>query len=567
MNKPCQNCKTDFEITPDDEAFYQKIDVPPPTFCPMCRLERRLAFLNTFRLYKRDCDLCKKSVVSRYPPDAKYVVYCAKCWWSDNWSPYDYGRDYDFSRPFFEQFNELLHEAPLSALSTDIASIATSPYTNHVGNQKNSYLIFHSDRDENCAYGFHHFDNKEVFDCSITSDSELCFDSIHSFQDNKCIGVDHTTESMECLFTRDAVGCQNCFASANIKNKKYVFFNEQLSKEEYFRKLSEIDLGSYSQYIAVKKQAEENNKKYPYKGLYDRFCVNSTGNYIFNSKNVMEGFETSFSQDSKFLFLVNDNPSSESYDISSWGNNMSRSYDSVNVGENISGIKFCWESGLGQSDAEYSRLSNGGKNHFGCVSVNKGEYCILNKRYSEDEFNSLREKIIKHMDEMPYTDKKGNIYKYGEFFPMELSDVPYNDSFGSLFFPKTREQSENEGLRWIDRPQKEHEITKNFDELPDNIKDADESILNEVIKCSACGNGFRIIGMEFQFLKRMNLPLPRECPMCRIMKKVNRWIENINYCKTIERECSKCGVSFRTTFLEKNAPIIYCKECYQAEVA
>ncbi|MBI5220508.1 MAG: hypothetical protein HY978_01565 [Candidatus Liptonbacteria bacterium] len=38
--KICQNCKTDFTIDPEDFDFYRKIDVPPPTWCPECRVRQ-----------------------------------------------------------------------------------------------------------------------------------------------------------------------------------------------------------------------------------------------------------------------------------------------------------------------------------------------------------------------------------------------------------------------------------------------------------------------------------------------------------------------------------------------
>ena len=31
--KNCQNCKKDFTIESEDFAFYEKIKVPPPTWC------------------------------------------------------------------------------------------------------------------------------------------------------------------------------------------------------------------------------------------------------------------------------------------------------------------------------------------------------------------------------------------------------------------------------------------------------------------------------------------------------------------------------------------------------
>ena len=59
----CQNCKKDFTIESEDFNFYEKIKVPPPTWCPECRLQRRLAWRNEKGLHYRECDLCKKKIL------------------------------------------------------------------------------------------------------------------------------------------------------------------------------------------------------------------------------------------------------------------------------------------------------------------------------------------------------------------------------------------------------------------------------------------------------------------------------------------------------------------------
>jgi hypothetical protein len=105
--KRCQNCKENFTIEPDDFAFYEKVKVPAPTFCPNCRLQRRMTFRNERTLYKDTCDLCKRSILSMYSPDKPFTVYCRECWYGDGWDPMQYGRAYDFTKPFFTQFREL----------------------------------------------------------------------------------------------------------------------------------------------------------------------------------------------------------------------------------------------------------------------------------------------------------------------------------------------------------------------------------------------------------------------------------------------------------------------------
>ena len=91
--------------------------IPPPTLCPDCRQQRRLAFRNERRLYKRKCDATGKDIVSIYSPDKPYRVYHQDYWWSDAWDPMKYGRGFDFERSAMEQFGELMREVPKQAIN------------------------------------------------------------------------------------------------------------------------------------------------------------------------------------------------------------------------------------------------------------------------------------------------------------------------------------------------------------------------------------------------------------------------------------------------------------------
>ena len=86
-NKNCQNCKASFTIEPDEFAFYQKIDVPPPTWCPECRNMRRMACREDHTLYRGTCKLCGKSIITIHSPDGPFTVYCRECYVSDEWDP------------------------------------------------------------------------------------------------------------------------------------------------------------------------------------------------------------------------------------------------------------------------------------------------------------------------------------------------------------------------------------------------------------------------------------------------------------------------------------------------
>ncbi|MDO8664561.1 MAG: hypothetical protein Q7K44_03410 [Candidatus Liptonbacteria bacterium] len=579
--KICQNCKRDFIIEPEDFDFYAKMSaqggsasggkVPPPTFCPECRLQRRLAFFNIFTLYKRPCDLCKKDFISTYRADSPYIIYCPKCWWSDNWDVFEYGVDYDFSRPFFEQFKELWLKTPILGISVDIPTMETSPYTSHGGHIKNCYLLFHVDYNQDSAYCFSAFNSNAIFDCSNLMFCELSYDLMHAYKTAHSIGSWDLNESINCAFLRDSENCQDCFASANLKSKKYYIFNKPYSKEDYFNEIKKWDLGSYKTYQKIKKLAQEHWKKFPPKPIYEKLNTNSTGNRIYESKNCKDSFDVAGVEDSRYLMMMYQHSTKDSYDISSWGYNMSRSYECCNVGEDVSDIRFSNESGLGLMNAEYCKLSSGGKYHFGCVSIKKGDYCILNKRYSEESFDKLRARIIEHMNEMPYISKIRNSkseiqnieYKYGEFFPSELSPFTYNETIANKFFPITKAEALKNNYSWRDIEPHNYQITKHPKDLPDHIKNVPDEILKEVIACADCDRGFRIIRMELDFLRRMNLPLPRACPFCRIGKKFDEWVKES---KLVKRICDNCGTEFESPNTEKEYPKILCKKCWLQEV-
>ena len=149
--RTCQNCKAEFVIEPEDFKFYEKISVPPPTWCPECRMVRRMMFRNERTLYRRKCDLCEKDTLSIYSNSAPFVIYCYECFYSDRWDPLSYGQPYDFNKPFFQQFLELQLRTPKLALLKS-HDLVNSEYTNHVAASKNCYLIFASVNNEDCSY-------------------------------------------------------------------------------------------------------------------------------------------------------------------------------------------------------------------------------------------------------------------------------------------------------------------------------------------------------------------------------------------------------------------------------
>ena len=196
--------------------------------------------------------------------------------------------------------------------------------------------------------------------------------------------------------------------------------------------------------------------------------------------------------------------------------------------------------------------------------MHKKEYCILNKQYTKEKYFKIIEKIKKHMNDMPYMDGKGKIYKYGEFFPYEISPMAYNESLAQDFFPLNANSAKENGFVWRDINRREYQTTINAKDLPDNINDISDKILKEIIKCESCQRTYRIIPKELQFYKRIPLSLPHLCHDCRFLER----FKLVNPPKLWHRRCMKkgCNIEFETSYAPDRPEIIYCERCYQQEV-
>jgi len=107
-------------------------------------------FRNERKLYRRVCDFSGKEIISIYSPDKTYKVYDQKIRWSDQWDPIDYGRDFDFTKSFTEQFDELMHQVP--QVSLYVANNENSDYANYATLCKNCYLTNACRDCQDCMY-------------------------------------------------------------------------------------------------------------------------------------------------------------------------------------------------------------------------------------------------------------------------------------------------------------------------------------------------------------------------------------------------------------------------------
>ena len=81
--KVCSECKKDHLLITQEKKFYEKKGLDEPQKCSTCRRKRREALRNKRELHARKCDKCSMNLMSTYPQDSRYTVYCEQCYWDN----------------------------------------------------------------------------------------------------------------------------------------------------------------------------------------------------------------------------------------------------------------------------------------------------------------------------------------------------------------------------------------------------------------------------------------------------------------------------------------------------
>src|SRR3989344_579771 len=580
--KNCQNCKKDFTIEPEDFNFYKKMQVPPPTFCPMCRAQRRTAFRNERKLFKVIDAFTSKEIFSTYPTESGRKIISRDTWLGDNWDAMEYEQDIDFSRPFLEQLHELEMKVPM--YNFNVIGMIASPYSFNASRLKNCYLLCNSNESEDCMYGNAVDSCKDCVDNSHISHSERCYESFWLTKCYQCYFTQRCEDSRNLWLCRGCVGCNDCFGCANLVNASYRIFNKQYTKDEYEKELKKMQLHTVSGVIAARTKARAFWDTFPVKSIQGIKNYNSYGSYITNCRNVKDSYLVRESENMRYCQYMQVPRNKDNYDVTNWGEYIELCYETLECGNNAYNLKLsrnCWPT---CRNLEYCVHLFSSADCFGCVGLKKKQYCILNKQYTKEENEALVPKIKKCMEEIPYIDSRGIVYKYGEFFPLEWCPFGYNNTLASQHFPLSKGETLKNNFGWVEAPRGEYKITVQAADIPDAINNITEKITDEIIECANCKNPYRIMQNEYIFLKKENLPIPKICSECRHERRISDRLKIFLYnrscmCAGTSDETGKykntvshnhkeypCGETFKTGYAPDRPEIVYCEKCYQQEV-
>lgn len=555
MKKQCQQCSKTYSLSEAELSFFKQINVPERDTCFECTKIMQLNWRNEKVFYMRKCDECKKDMVSCFSADAKHPVLCNDCWWSDDFDPLKYGQDFDFSRPFFKQFKELLNNTPVGNLYIDNSE--NSEYTNLATNNKNCYMVTASDYDENMAYSNYCSYTKDSIDCTEVNNSELCYDSLDLENCYQCFYCQFLRGCNDCYFSYDLSGCQDCLGCVNLRNQNHCIFNVQYSEEEYKKKLDSYKLNNQVGLEKFKQEFQKFKDKQYYMFSHNINAEKSTGDYLINTSNVKHCYNMLDSENCHNC--IHGDKAKDCVDAMGLTNS-ELIYNSIAVpGNNNS--QFCAIVWPGSSNCRYLFLCRTANDCFGCISLHKHKFCILNKQYSEEEYPKMIKKIEGHMK------KTG---EWGKFFPMHISPWAYNETVGNDMFPLSKEQVKIYGGRWQENLP--YTTNKETMKLEDLEKDDITKLDGQVLACKKCARNYKIVKQELDFYNRMNIPVPILCPDCRFLQRfslrnpMNLWHRQCDCTHPKHGHSGRCDKEFETNYSPDRKELVYCEDCYRKEV-
>src|SRR3989338_2447864 len=222
----------------------RRLRVPPSSMSPKTRVKIMLGFATGIAIWKKPSVQTGELILSCIPPDSPYQIMPDKDW--------------------------------------------------HVVDLVNAM---------DCFMGFGGLDMKNVLYFSVGTGCEDSVDITNNFFLRDSFSVNHCErlfdcqfvfESRDCLssaFLFDCRNCEYCFGATNKRNKKYLWWNEQLSKEEWEHRRKEVDLRSYKvcqEWIKKFHVLIENEARWP-----ENFNVgsqDSTGDYLSDCVRCHYGF-------------------------------------------------------------------------------------------------------------------------------------------------------------------------------------------------------------------------------------------------------------------------------------
>ncbi len=404
---------------------------------------------------------------------------------------------------FFNQVSQLFHDTPSPNMRNKNAE--NSDYSDVVVYSKNAYLSNTViNWCENVIYSISIKDNSTniIDSMMVWNNCSNIFTSKNVINSYNVFYSKNIHNSSDIWFSTNLIWCHNCIWCDSLENKTYHINNNAYTKDQFDEELKKLSKNQFIQnYTDVLKKKTTNLLCEQTNGISNIECENlDNWYYCYNVKN------------GKNLFLHGSALGSEyAYDCYTWWSPQVKNFYAVNASWNGEYYYCCVGNDWG-SNMFYSINCDNCSFCLGCIWLKNKSYCILNKQYTKEERYEKVDEIFSQMEQ------DGTL---GEFFPATMNPFYFNDTAAYLIDPTfTKEEVTAKWYLRRDEPIKV-DIPEGMDVVQTTELDQYEwydnewnrtinaDILKKVIQDEQ-GNVYRIIPMEYKFLVKHWLPLPRK---------------------------------------------------------
>ncbi|HRX63875.1 MAG TPA: hypothetical protein P5060_02090 [Candidatus Absconditabacterales bacterium] len=470
---------------------------------------KNLASWKSFIFYKRDDNVTLYPDVNRIGP-----LHSNEDYEKIRDSFDKYGRGYNFNKSFFDNYKDLFTQIPCVRLKK-LLPYENSEYIDSGGyGIKNCYLSIGPFSDcENVLYSF---EVKEK--CSNVYSSVMVrngcsnvFNSVGIINSYNTFYSKFIFDSSNLWFCTNMIGCSECIDCDNLQNQSYCIDNIQYSQEEYRKKKKEILKDKNNFYTKFLNLASKGNniESNNVRGSFNVKCENIENGYLnFNIHGGRNLILAGSTNGNKYMYntFVCGSP------------HMDHAYHCLDSGGGD--YMYNSERSAMSSHVYYCYYIENCSYCLGCIGIKNKQFYILNKQYSKEERFEKANEIFEQME------KDGIL---GDFFPGSMNPFYFNDTAAYLIDDSfTKEEVEKEGyLRRdeeikVDIPEGAEMVSTTKGGNDKMIKSLDDfegfdengewkidpEIMKKVIRDEK-GNCYKIVKMEYDFLVKHGLPLPR----------------------------------------------------------
>lgn len=542
-----------WQMTDEELTGYKRFNVPPSNCSPLTRWRLITSWFIGNQIWYQKHPETGVPLVTAVHPATGIKVLPDKEWFDRDFSIYQ--SDALVDQPFFSQLRRLQLQVPMPAQQTIVEPVNSVALVS-LG-VEDSYFVLAS-RCKRSLYTCNAVDVEDSSEVMISDQITGSFNVLDCVGMHQCKFVRESRQCINSAFLFDCHNCENCFGATNQRNKKYLWFNEQLSETEWRARLAAVDLSKRSVLEEYKRKFHDMVATSVWPENFNERTENCTGDYLRDCVNMTNCFQARDNSSDMLdcCVVIND-----SHGCMSCAGCFFASNCYMSVPSQSSQCLFSFETRQSQN-CEYCIDIFNCENCFGCIGLNRKKFCIFNKQYSESDYWKTVDALKCAMLD------RG---EYGQWMPASMSPSYFWDSSAVGFFAADQTFAEKIGANTF-APESEGAIGEigeigeasqlvDPSTLPDSIDDLSDDFAGKAMFDQIFKRRFAYLKPEIAFHKKMGVALSDR----HYIARMNALMWDLNTGVFQPTSCAGCQKTIRVG-MNRNYPdrTVYCKSCYLA---